>query len=154
MSIIEKIGHVDLERLRLEIEAIPKGNQVALQGIEGQTDPYWGTKSAVEFPDGIREEDFTIPLFDLPYINFIMRNYSLSRTRLMRQQKKSCYSYHIDDMKRFHIPIYTNDKCFFIINDLLYRLPADGSIFLVDTTLIHTAVNASFDERIHLVGNV
>lgn len=153
MPVIEKIGQVDIERIRLEIEAIPPGAQVCLQGIEGQTDPFWGNESADDFYESNLEEEFIHPLFELPYLNFIMKNYRLARTRLMRQSKKTCYSLHIDDTKRYHIPVYTNDNCFFVIDDKIYRLPSDGSIYLVDTTLMHTAVNASFEERTHIVGN-
>ena len=69
-------------------------------------------------------------------------------------RKKTCYSYHKDQTKRLHIPIVTNDKCFFVINDEVVRTPKEGHPYVLDTTLIHTAVNASFEDRIHLIGCV
>jgi len=39
-----------------------------------------------------------------------------------------------------------------IVDDQLHRLPADGSIYIIDTTKNHTAVNASREDRIHIVG--
>ena len=42
----------------------------------------------------------------------------------------------------------------FIIDDMVYRYPADGRHHLIDTTKMHTAINASTEERIHLVGCV
>ena len=67
---------------------------------------------------------------------------------------KTCYTYHKDYTKRIHIPIITNEKCMFIIDDEVVRFPADGDYYLVDTTKMHTAINASFEDRIHIVGNI
>ena len=48
-----------------------------------------------------------------------------------------------------------NDACLFI-DGKVYKLPADGSVYLVDTTLYHTALNANREQfiRTHIVGNV
>ena len=56
--------------------------------------------------------------------------------------------------KRFHIPLITNDNCFFVVDDKIVRYPADGNYYIVDTTKKHTAVNASWEDRIHLIGNL
>jgi hypothetical protein len=40
------------------------------------------------------------------------------------------------------------------MNDKVFRLPADGSVYEVDTTNIHTFVNASIIKRRHIVGTV
>jgi len=76
------------------------------------------------------------------------------RTRVMRMKPKTCYTYHRDRTKRMHIPLVTNEKCMFIIDDIVYRYPANGKSYLIDTTLRHTAINASFEDRIHIVGCV
>ena len=76
------------------------------------------------------------------------------RTRIMRLRPYQCYSYHIDPSPRIHIPLITNENCFMIIDDMLYRYPADGNYYLADTTKIHTFVNASLEDRIHIVGGV
>jgi len=39
-----------------------------------------------------------------------------------------------------------------IIDDEIIRYSADGNYYIMDTTKMHTAVNASFEERIHIVG--
>ena len=44
--------------------------------------------------------------------------------------------------------------CFFVIDDKITRYPADGNWYIVDTTKKHTALNASWNDRIHLVGNL
>ena len=74
------------------------------------------------------------------------------RTRIMTMSSKTCYSYHWDLSSRIHLPLVTNDDCFFVIEDNVYRTPADGSVYRVDTTKKHTFVNASFEKRIHIMG--
>ena len=161
MSLIEKIGHVDIEKIKKEIENIKCESQILLQGDSINDNPErlksrvdkgqvnaWERKQIEQF-DPL---SITVPLFEAPTINLIMKKYNLYCTRLMTVQPKTCYTYHIDKIKRLHIPIYTNEHNFFIIDDILYRLPADGSIYSVDTTKIHTFVNASMEKRIHIVG--
>ena len=101
-----------------------------------------------------KEIEFKYTLFDLPYINSIIEEHNLYRVRLMKLKSKTCYSYHQDQCKRFHIPLITNDNCFFVIEDEIKRYPADGNYFIIDTNKKHTAVNASWDDRIHLIGNL
>ena len=66
---------------------------------------------------------------------------------------KTCYSLHQDMTWRLHIPIITNDKCFFYFpkhkQDFFLE---EGKVYLVNTTETHTFVNSSTDHRIHLVG--
>jgi hypothetical protein len=44
----------------------------------------------------------------------------------------------------------------FIIDGEVITLPADGSVYWVDTRLMHTALNANREQfiRTHIVGNV
>ena len=72
----------------------------------------------------------------------------------MNMKPKTCYSYHWDPTKRMHIPLLTNENNFFVIDDEISRYPADGSYYLIDTTKKHTFVNASFENRLHIVGCV
>ena len=76
------------------------------------------------------------------------------RTRVMNMGPKSCYSYHQYPTPRMHIPLITNEKCFFVLDDEVVRLPADGQSYFIDTRKMHTFVNASFENRIHIVGCV
>ena len=48
---------------------------------------------------------------------------------------------HYDQVKRLHIPIVTNEYCFFVIEDKIVRYPADGNYYIIDTTKHHTAIN-------------
>lgn len=83
-------------------------------------------------------------------IQQISLQYKVVRGRFMLLQHKTCLTYHKDSSKRIHIPIYTNENCMMIINDIVYRMPF-GNTYLVDTTVPHTALNASKDPRVHLV---
>jgi hypothetical protein len=83
-------------------------------------------------------------------LNKIQEHYPIYRTRFMLSHPKTNLSWHRDLTKRIHIPIYTNDNCFMIIDDNVIRLPF-GNTYLVDTVKHHTAVNASSSKRVHLV---
>jgi len=143
----------DLNKIKNEIKTLPKWDtQICLQGTETIKDPFAGINSARDLPK--KEVEFTYPLFDIPYINSIIKEHNLYRVRLMNLKSKTCYSYHKDQGKRFHIPIITNENCFFIVEDKLIRYSADGNYCIIDTSKKHTAVNASWEDRIHLIGNL
>ena len=70
----------------------------------------------------------------------------------MRMKRKTCYYWHKDSTKRLHIPIVTHPHCFLLVDGNQFHLPADGQAHIVDTTKMHTALNASKIDRIHIVG--
>ena len=144
----------DVERILLEMESLPKfDDQICLQSVEGSNDYTFGCGLAQKIIDaGYQEKDLTHKLFDLPYINRIIDDHNLYRTKFFVMKPKTCYSYHRDRNKRLHIPVVTNDKCFFVVEDKVVRMRKEGRVYELDTTLIHTAVNASFEKRIHLIG--
>ena len=144
---------IDLQKIKDEIKTLPQWKeQICLQGTKTIKDHFVGTGKAIDLPE--KEIEFTYTLFDIPYINSIIKNFNLYRVRLMNLKGKTCYSYHKDQCKRFHIPIITNENCFFIVDEKIVRCPADGNYYIIDTTKKHTAVNASFEDRIHLIGNL
>jgi hypothetical protein len=144
---------LDLEKIKKELQTLPSyDEQISLQGTKDNLDPFWGIGRAIDLPE--REVEFTYPLFNIPYINSIIKEHNLYRVRLMNLKSKTCYTYHKDQCKRFHIPIITNENCFFIVDDNLIRYPADGNYYIVDTDKKHTAINASKEDRIHLIGNL
>ena len=147
---------LNLNKILKEIETLPKWDeQICLQGTETIKDPFIGAgKHFYDNRNSEDEKEFIHLLFDLPYINSIIKEQNLYRVRLMNLKSKTCYSYHQDYGKRFHIPIITNDNCFFVIDDKIKRYPADGNWYIIDTTKKHTAVNASWEDRIHLIGNL
>lgn len=80
---------------------------------------------------------------------------SVGRARLLALNPKECYTYHrdIDNIVRIHVPIITNDNCLFINNDIVGRMPDAGTMYIFDTQVKHTALNASRERRVHLVVN-
>lgn len=128
-------------------------DQVGLQAHKPNLDPMEEWKSSIGKADRLQypETYFKYSLFELPIINRIMEKYGMKRTRIMKSDAKSCLTIHQDLTKRIHIPLITNDKCFMAIEDRNYYLEP-GKIYLTNTTLRHTAVNASESLRVHIVG--
>ncbi len=52
---------------------------------------------------------------------------------------------------RLHIPIETNSDCWFEIDGRRHHLPADGSAYLINTSLMHRIGNEGISPRTHLV---
>ena len=143
----------DLNKIKSELDLLPKwDDQICLQGANGETDPFCGTGRVLDLK--YKEIEYNQPIFDIPYVNSIIKEHNLYRVRLMNLKSKRCYTYHHDLTKRFHIPIKTNDKCLFIVDKEVIQFPADGNHYILDTTKNHTAINASKEDRIHLIGNL
>jgi hypothetical protein len=70
-----------------------------------------------------------------------------------------CYPLHTDRMEqRFHIPIITNANVFFMVEEELgnenyeiWRMPDAGKVYVFTPTAMHTAINAGYDDRVHLL---
>jgi len=143
--------NINIDRILLELERLPEyDTQIGLQGIPGSDDHHYATGRITNKEH--KETDFTEFLFDLPYTNSILKENKVCRARVMRMKPKTCYTYHQDYTKRLHIPLITNESCFLIVDKEVLHLPADGGIYIIDTTKFHTAVNASLKERIHIIG--
>lgn len=143
---------IDISKILDELKVLPDyDTQISLQGTSTDDDHSHGTGKLNTLGD-YDESDFSIFLFNIPYTNSIIKRLGMFRTRVMRMKSKTCYSYHRDLTKRIHIPLITNDKCFMVIDDEVIRYPANNNYYIMDTTKIHTAVNASWEERIHIVG--
>jgi len=123
--------------------------QFCLQGVKGIKSEFYGARKGTDMSH--KESDFTEPLFDIPYTNSVIKDLGLHRTRVMILKPKSCLTYHTDPSWRVHIPLITNEKCFFLENMEARHLEAD-TVHVVDTTQPHTSINASREERVHIVG--
>lgn len=142
---------IDIQKILQELNQIPNyNNQISLQTVKGFDHEYGiGRLNNLNHS----EEDFNYFCFpELEYTNSIIKMLGMYRTRIMKMKPKTCYSYHQDPTQRIHIPLITNENCFMVIEDRCYWYPADGKYYLVDTTKKHTFVNASHEERIHIVG--
>jgi hypothetical protein len=143
----------DLDLIKKELLTLPEfTSQIYLQGDREDMDPFEPTIGSNYLMVDQTEHDYNIPLFNIPYINSIIKDYNLVRTRVMRMKPKTCYYWHNDNTKRLHIPIVTHEHCFLLLEDERVHLSADGSAYIIDTTKMHTALNCSKINRIHIVG--
>ena len=160
--LIEKIGECSIDTIKFELENKKFKDQLALQGaIKDDFDGslykklYGDPTNGDPYKQRPDEKNFNISLYgNMPYTNSIIKKYEMFRTRAIALKQNRAYSIHQDLTPRIHIPLETNDNCLFILNDVVYRLPADGSIYFVDTTLPHTALNGNRNvfTRTHIVG--
>ena len=106
---------IDIERILLEMQILPEyKTQLALQKAPGSKLSGEGTLSDL---DDVTENMFTEFIYNMKYTNSILKEHNVYRARLMKLKPRTNYTYHQDYTKRFHIPLITNDKCFFVIDD-------------------------------------
>ena len=114
-----------------------------------------GLESLKLYPEGTVEQDFKYlnPNFKNTIIENIVCDLKLFRTRVMIKNQKTCYSFHRDSTWRVHIPISTDPQCVFYFPDhgKCFHLEV-GKVYKVNTTEIHTFINASKMKRGHMVG--
>ena len=76
------------------------------------------------------------------------------RARLQIMKPTSVLDLHRDFEQRYHLAIITDPACLFLDaeENKTYHIPADGFWYKVDTTKLHSALNASNNcDRLHLV---
>ena len=98
-------------------------------------------------------EDFKNTYFKEVY-DELSKRFKLGRVRLLLKEPRSTLSWHRDPEPRLHIPIITNYGCRMVIEDRAYHMPADGSVYLTNTTKYHNFFNGGEQARIHLVACV
>lgn len=160
IEVLEEIDHKKIleESNTIKVQ-LKKGwrdiDQVGLQSHKPFLDPMTEWKSSIGRLNRLQypETYFKYSLWETPTINQLMDKYGMKRTRIMRSEPKSCLTFHNDLSKRIHIPLITSEDCIMIIEDRIYNLEI-GKVYLTNTTLRHTAVNASMNPRVHIVGCV
>tara|TARA_B100001287_G_scaffold95244_2_gene80050 strand:+ start:9012 stop:9584 length:573 start_codon:yes stop_codon:yes gene_type:complete len=85
--------------------------------------------------------------------NILNSKYKVGRIRIMNSQPKTCLSWHKDDSTRIHYPMKTQDGCLMVIEDEVKHLEKN-TWYHTNTTVKHTAMNASKEQRLHLVACV
>ena len=164
MPIIETKFDFDHRQLLIDFNSveIPKDstydqNQIAITSFDGKN---------VMVDNKFNEDYKRIPEIDLnlmnewfkntyveEVINKINKKYKTTKWRFMKlTPERRAYSYHKDETKRLHIPLLTNDECFFIIEKQLYEMNQPGVLYEMDTTQNHTALNLGWSDRVHMVG--
>lgn len=166
---IEKLNiSYDIERLRAEVLKVlsqvelDSDNQLMLACRPGSSNPNFEGKGKLFDKQKqlmlFEQSDFTEfnPNFTGGYLEEIWRTfpYPVGRFRIAVLPPHRCYSLHRDREERFHIPVITNSRCYFLFENFSkwYTMPADGSVYRMDTQHRHSAVNMGNDiKRIHLL---
>ncbi len=80
--------------------------------------------------------------------------YKLGRVRILWKLARTTLSWHRDPEPRLHIAILTNPGSIMVIDSIAFNIPADGSVWLTDTTKYHNAFNGGEEDRIHMVATL
>ena len=82
----------------------------------------------------------------------IIQDVNGERARIMEMNPSTTYTVHKDNSPRYHLALITNPNAYFIFPTLnqIMHIPADGCLYEVDTTILHSFVNCGPD-RTHLV---
>ena len=83
--------------------------------------------------------------------NKLCEHFVLGRVRILLLEPRKCLSFHKDPQPRLHIPIISQTGALMIVDDFCTHMPADGSVYYMNTTKYHSALNGSEENRIHLV---
>lgn len=154
-------SEIDYEGILKEVNFIrrkynlEKENQISLQAATFDANPrHWncsiGKLNRLSYDESI----YIHPIFkEMPLTNHYVNSLNAFRARIMISDSKSCMSMHRDASPRIHIPVKTNKDCLMIIDNNCYNLEV-GNCYFTDTTKHHTAVNASRENRIHIIGCV
>jgi hypothetical protein len=94
------------------------------------------------------------PLYKGTVFEELIEKYKLIRTRFMWVSPFTCYSMHQDSSPRIHIPIITNQDCYFVFKKNIVQHMPIGSVYQTDTRHFHTFMNCSSEHRLHLVGAI
>ncbi|MFI7632992.1 hypothetical protein [Nonomuraea sp. NPDC049400] len=129
--------------------------QLALQVRPGSHDPWY--ESCYQEKDIAPETEYSElnpelrgTYFEEAFDSF---PFPLFRARLLALDARTCYSVHRDDTARLHVAIKTSEHAPFVFveRNEVFRVPADGNAYLLDTTEVHTAMNGARELRLHLV---
>ena len=162
----------DVRRLLLDITKVRylyNGHHVNLRvpnALSDHTGVYYGAESLYRKNVQViqqSEYDRFLSVLDDSYlksvceqtIDYISSSYNLSvgRVRVAILPHKYCLTYHRDPESayRFHIPVVTNENVMFIIDDTVRRMDICGQLYMLDVQKKHTVLNASREERIHII---
>lgn len=146
------LREVNLIRKKYNLEG---ENQISLQSTFPDATPKeWNCSIGKLDRLSYDESIYIHPIFEeMPLTNHYINSLNAFRCRIMISDPKGCMSMHRDASPRVHIPVKTNKDCLMIIDKQCYNLEV-GNCYFTDTTKHHTAVNASRENRIHIIGCV
>ena len=152
------VSHID----SIALNKIP-GNEESTKG-KYSWGLYWtkpdSSGKEVARANYIGESNFTefLPELENTYFKHVYdqlsQRFKLGRTRILKKRPRSTLSWHKDPEPRLHIPIITNPGCRLVVEDRAFHLPADGSVWVVNTKKYHNFFNGGEEDRIHLVATL
>lgn len=173
MSVIKLLPTFDVLKLREEWEEIfitKRGSPINLTKPSTLTDDsglYYGAESLYDYKQQkyvISQSDYNAPMdfalqtYTQTVVTEVTRfasqyKHSIGRVRLVALRPKECLTYHsdTDSVIRYHIPIITNDRVMFIVENEVYRMQEMGRLYSLDVRKMHTVLNASREMRLHLI---
>lgn len=89
-------------------------------------------------------------------VNLEERGFYPRRARVIRLSPNTESLWHRDAPDwlyyvRMHIPIETNENCYFECEEGRQHLPADGSVYLLNVNRMHKVINSGLTNRYHIV---
>lgn len=94
-------------------------------------------------------------LESLPYtkqlIDQISKLHEFNSVNYRMVMPNTCYNWHYDRGGLcLHVPLITNPGCRFVYDSKAFRMPSDGSIYIVNNSIFHSFMNAGPEPRLHL----
>lgn len=92
---------------------------------------------------------------NIPYtketIDMISDIFSFDSVNYRYIMPNTAYNWHLDTGSNcLHIPLITNEGCWFVYANKSFSMPSDGSLYTVNNGKHHTFVNAGSEPRLHL----
>jgi hypothetical protein len=92
------------------------------------------------------------PFFKGTVFERIIDELGFYRARLMWVYPFTCYTMHRDTSRRIHVPLISNEHCYFVFKNMAPVHLEVGKVYITDTRKFHTFMNCSDRPRLHLVG--
>jgi hypothetical protein len=142
------------EILEIVKSKLGSDNQISLQTSPDTVDDWYCSVGSVLRLKNTNERNYNIIQSELRGTNIeqMINKYGGYRTRIMVSKPRSCYSVHVDESYRIHIPIVTSKQSWMTWPHIshCYNLE-EGNVYWTDTRRYHTVFNGSLEDRIHLV---
>ena len=103
----------------------------------------------------MKSRKFTDDIANMPYVKTLVQQLLaksyFDSVNFRYVMPNTCYNWHMDKGQTcMHIPLITNEGCWFLYENRSFSMPADGSIYMVNNGRFHTFVNAGREPRLHL----
>jgi Aspartyl/Asparaginyl beta-hydroxylase len=103
----------------------------------------------------LKDGVFDKAIDNVPYtqgiIDYLQKRINFNSVTYRSIQPNTAYNWHNGTGGLcHHIPIITNPGCWFVYENRSFSMPADGTIYVVNSSRNHTFVNSGTKPRIHL----